>query len=116
MRVKVVVIILAAVAAMGAVPTAGSAREHECPQFRANGVSFNAIVLRGRPRCPVVDRVLRIFMSGGGRMHGPPNGPAYRQSWTVEGWRCGHGTGGGACIRGGRTYRTAREWIEAQAA
>jgi hypothetical protein len=53
-------------------------------------------------------------MDGKGKMHGPPNGPASKQWWRVDGWKCGHGAGGGACIRGGKTYRTARDWIEAQ--
>jgi len=97
-------------------PIASSASTRNCPRFRAQGNTFEAIILRGHPDCATVDKVLRAFMSGKGTMHGPPDGPAYLQSWTLYGWSCGHGAGGGACIRGGSSYKNARDWIEAQVA
>jgi hypothetical protein len=58
--------------------------------------------------------VLRDFLNGKGTLHGPPGGPAVAQSWTLDGgWKCGHGAGGGACIYGGRNYKVAKKYIEA---
>lgn len=85
-----------------------AARIRSCGTFRVEGAKFSATVLRGTVKCGAARRVLKDFLSGKGRMHGPPNGPAYKQTWTVDGWTCGHGTGGGACIHGGKTYKTAR--------
>jgi hypothetical protein len=66
---------------------------------------------RGNVNCATATSVLRAFMSGKGQLHGPPNGPAYLQSWNVQGWSCGHGAGGGACIIGGVSAMTARDYI-----
>lgn len=84
-----------------------------CGTFRIRGATFSVTVLRGPVRCSRARHVLRNFLLGSGKMHGPPNGPAAEQTWTLGRWTCGHGAGGGACIRGGRTYKTARNWIEA---
>jgi hypothetical protein len=108
--------VIGGVLAMAFVATGpASAKNRGCGTFRAQDVKFDATVLRGSVSCAIARHVLRDFFSGKGKMHGPPNGPAYEQSWTVDGWSCGHGAGGGACIRGGKTYKTARDWIEAQA-
>jgi hypothetical protein len=71
-------------------------------------------VERGHVRCAVARRVLRKFLSGGGVEHG--SGPESNRTWTIGRWRCGHGTGGGACIRGGSSTANARDWIIAQCA
>jgi hypothetical protein len=108
-------ILAAAVCALTAVfaaPVAAGSRR--CGSFRAQGARFDVTVLRGHVSCAAARHALRDFLSGKGKMHGPPNGPADKQTWTVDGWTCGYGTGGGACIRSGRTYKTARDWIEAQ--
>ena len=91
-----------------------NAKSRSCGTFRAQGIRFTVTVLRGKVTCATARHVLGDFLSGKGKMHGPPTGPAYEQTWTVDGWSCGHGTGSGACIRGGKTYKTARDWIEAQ--
>jgi hypothetical protein len=85
-----------------------------CRVFRARGARFSVMVLQGRVRCGKARRVLRDFLSGRGQMHGPRSGPASEQAWTVDGWTCGYGTGGGACMRRGTTYTTPGAWIEAQ--
>jgi hypothetical protein len=98
-------------------PGAASARNRNCRSTTAEGTRFNVTILRGpEVKCSTADSVLHNFLSGKGKLHGPANGPAYLQTWTLpHGWRCGHGTGGGACIRGGSNYETAHDYILAQA-
>jgi hypothetical protein len=43
--------------------------------------------------------VIRAFLHGKGRMHGPKDGPAYQQYWTLRGWRCGNAAGAVGCNR-----------------
>jgi hypothetical protein len=95
--------------------TSAAARSRRCGTFRAEGQTFSATRLRGSVTCRRTRHILRDFFDGKGTMHGPPNGPAYKQWWSVDGWRCGYGAGGGACIHGGKSYKTARDWIEALA-
>jgi hypothetical protein len=83
--------------------------------FRAEGATFSATVLRGQVTCKTARHFLSDFFHGKGTLHGPPNGPAYKQTWAVDSWKCGYGAGGGACIRHGATYKNARDWIEALA-
>jgi hypothetical protein len=70
-----------------------------CGHVRAQGSRFHVTVERGRVGCRTARKVLRAFFSGEGHMHGPKNGPSARQYWTLYGWGCGYGTGGGACTR-----------------
>lgn len=93
---------------------ASMARLRACRAFRLRGTKFSVTVVRGRVRCDKARRVLRDFLSGRGQKHGPGGGPVSENTWTVDGWKCGYGTGGGGCIHRGRTYRTARAWIAAQ--
>jgi len=87
---------------------------HYCPSFKLGGAKYEVTVLKGNVRCQTARRVLRDFLRGKGTMHGPPGGPAFKQYWTLDGgWKCGHGAGGGACIRGGRNYKVAKQFIEA---
>jgi hypothetical protein len=98
------------------IPSVGIARARNCPGFRASGARFAVTIQRGAEvRCSTARSVLHSFLTGHGTLHGPPNGPAYLQTWNLPyGWRCGHGAGGGACIRGGATYKTAHDYILAQ--
>jgi hypothetical protein len=89
------------------------ARTRACRPFRVRRTKFSDTILRGHVRCRMARRVLRDFLSGGGRMHGRRSGPMSERTWTVHGWTCDYGTGGGVCIHRGRTYKTARAWIEA---
>jgi hypothetical protein len=76
--------------------------------------SYQVTVLKGHVRCGTARRALRDFLNGKGTLHGPPNGPQVDQYWTLDGgWRCGHGTGGVACIHGGSNYKVAPDFIEA---
>ena len=83
--------------------------------LRLSGNTFRVTIEKGRASCQTATRVLKGFLSGHGTLHGPRNGPAYKQSYTLDGWTCGYGAGGGACIRGGKTYLTARDQILAEA-
>jgi hypothetical protein len=93
--------------------TSAQARSKSCGTFRAHGSTLAVSVLRGSVTCATAQHVLSDFFHGKGRLHGPINGPAYLQTWSVDGWTCGYGAGGGACIRGGNTYTTAHYRIEA---
>lgn len=102
------------VLALAATPAA--AHPVRCGTFHAPGAkAFSATVLRGPVKCSVARHVLSDFLHGKGKLHGPPNGPAPLQSWTLDGWTCAHGAGGAVCIHGGKTFRTARDRIEALA-
>ena len=107
---------LSACAAVLFVPGTAVAGNRHCPSMTAKGTRFRVTIKRGKEvKCSTADSVLRTFLSGHGTMHGPANGPAYLQTWTVPyGWTCGYGTGGGACIRGGSSSQNAHDWIEAQ--
>jgi hypothetical protein len=107
--------VMPGVAAGGQPRLAAAARSRSCRSVIAQGTRFQVTISRGRVSCRTARRVLRAFMSGKGKLHGPANGPAYLQSWSLYGWRCGHGTGGGACIRHGTNYKNARDYIGAQA-
>lgn len=102
-----------ALSAMGpasASTTATAARA--CGHFRAEGLRFTATVVRGHVTCRAARKVLRAFMSGRGKKHG--SGPEANLTWTLFGWTCGHGTGGGGCIRHGTDASNARDYIVAQ--
>jgi hypothetical protein len=108
----------AAGALAGVVP--GYPHSHYCRSFElGSGTfrdSFQVTVLKGNVACPTARRVLRDFLSGKGKLHGPPGGPQSEDSWTLDGgWSCGHGAGGGACIHGGVNYKVAKQFIEADA-
>jgi hypothetical protein len=96
----------------GVVP--GYPKSYRCPSFKLSGSRFRVTVLKGNVRCRRARRVLRDFLGGKGTLHGPPGGPSVEQSWTLDGgWKCGHGAGGGACTYGGRNYKVAKKFIEA---
>jgi hypothetical protein len=93
-------------------PSSAKAASHTRGHFRAKGIRFEATVMKGRVTCRTARKVLRAFMSGKGHKHG--SGPEVNLTWTVYGWTCAHGTGGGGCIRHGSNYKNARDYIIAQ--
>jgi hypothetical protein len=95
-------------AASSASPRARSARS--CRSIRAGGFALGVKIVRGRVNCAEARKVLGAFLNGKGTRHG--GGSSATTYWTLYGWRCGHGAGGGACIRHGSDYRTARDYIE----
>jgi hypothetical protein len=100
---------VATVAALVFVPSAEAKRT--CSSLHLQATTIHVSVQRGSASCSTARRVLSVFLSGGGTMHGPANGPSYKQWWSVEGWHCGTGAGGGACIRGGSDATNARDYI-----
>ena len=100
------------------VPPAGASRSvasaRSCQPLRVHGARYRVTIEKGHVTCHTARKVLRAFLSGHGKMHGPTDGPAYKQYWTLYGWRCGHGAGGGGCIRHGKSYTTARDYIVAE--
>lgn len=84
-----------------ALVASSAAARRSCGTFRASGATLAVTVQRGGVTCSTARHVLSDFFHGRGEMHGPPNGPAYKQWWSVDGWACGYGAGGGGCSRSG---------------
>jgi hypothetical protein len=104
--VRSIAMLLASTGVLAAELTVAHARPkatiagYGCGSITADhGTRFHVSVTRGHVACSTARRVLRVFLNGGGKMHGPPSGPAYLQYWTLFGWSCGYGTGGGGCTR-----------------
>jgi hypothetical protein len=94
-----------------------AAGRRSCGHVRAGNGSklrFHVTIERGHVTCHRARHVLRHFLNGGGHMHGPKNGALAEQTWTIGRWRCGFGTGGGACMRHGSDASNARDYILAQ--
>jgi hypothetical protein len=83
---------------------------HSCTQIDAGGQIFHVKIHKGPVSCGEAQSILRTFFSGGGVEHG--SGAEYKRTWTIGNWRCGHGAGGGGCIRGGSNTENASSWIE----
>ncbi len=93
--------------ALALAPTA--AATHGCGLVRADSGTLAVDVFRGHARCSLAKRVIRIYFSGGGERH---DGGSTATSYAIIGrWRCGSGTGGGGCIRGGADYTTAKDRV-----
>lgn len=87
-------------------------RDRRCGGFGIDGIRVDVTVLRGSVSCRGAQSVLHKLFAGKGHRH---SGPSAAESYTTIGkWRCGFGTGGGACIRHGDTYKDARDWILGQ--
>jgi hypothetical protein len=95
-------------------PVFAHAARYSCGRIHVPGGVLAVTVMRGRVRCSTARSIFVAFFNGKGQLHGPRNGPAYKQSWRIGRWSCGHGAGGGGCISGGASYKTARDWILAE--
>jgi hypothetical protein len=119
-RLKKGLLPVSVVALSLALPAGASAQHRSCPQFTITARDYRSVenltIHRGTVSCAEAERVVRDFTAGRGIEHG--SGPEADKSWTVDGWTCGHGAGGGACLRGGAdgrsasNYRTAKDYIE----
>jgi hypothetical protein len=112
MRPGVTVALVALAVAL--VPSTAQAHTRACPQFTVTVSGERSIenltVTRGPVSCRDAEKVAHDFAAGRGIEHG--TGPEANRSWTVDGWTCGHGAGGGAC-RSGRSaleYSIAGYW------
>ena len=92
---------------------AHAAAAHSCGSVKGAGHTWPVTIDRGRVSCRAARKVLRAFIHGKGRFHGPKHGPAAKQYWTLYGWRCARGAGAVDCIRHGRNYGSARDYIYA---
>jgi hypothetical protein len=101
-------------AASPEIPLASAAQVRSCGSIRADGTSLTVTIEKGSVSCKTARTVLEAFFAGKGKFHGPPNGPAADQTWTLDGWSCGRGAGGGGCIRNGTNYRNAHKYIVAE--
>lgn len=110
---KGLVVLLAALAALLGASSASAYRH--CGTFDHGEDTFSVVVEKGALPCWEARHVLHAFLSGQGIEHGGATSPSYEKTWSLHrGWKCGHGAGGGACVRGGSTYLTARDWVIAQ--
>jgi hypothetical protein len=75
-----VAVVVLALASSGLLVGSAAAKNRSCGTFRAKGTKFAATVLRGPVSCRTTRTVLSAFLSGKGKFHGPPNGPAYLQT------------------------------------
>jgi hypothetical protein len=80
-----------------------------CGFIRVGGDRFKVTIQQGPVSCPRARNVMRALFAGRGKLHGPENGPASRQYWTLHGWRCGFGAGAGECTRHGRSIGAS--WV-----
>lgn len=110
---RVVLLVLALSLCCATAPSAGAApvrAARSCGHVHAGGARLKVRINRGKVSCHTARRVLRIFMSGGGKQHGSGGSATY---WQLGHWRCAGGAGGGGCIRHGHSYNTARDRISA---
>jgi hypothetical protein len=84
--------------------------DHRCARINVGGQAFHVRVHRGAVSCGEAQHVLGVFLGGGGVQHG--SGAAYKLTWTIGPWTCGHDAAGGGCIRGGSNTESASAWIE----
>jgi hypothetical protein len=105
----ILMIVLLGVLVVSPEPASAS---RSCKSVKARSHRFSVTIEHGSVSCGTARKVIRLFLSGKGHKHG---GPSQAETyWTVRGWRCGTGTGGGGCIRGGTSYLNARHYIIAQ--
>lgn len=76
------------------------ARQHAYGKIDTGWATMAVKVQRGSATCSTARHVLGDLFARRGTMHGPANDPAYRPRWSVDGWACGYGAGGG-CPRSG---------------
>jgi hypothetical protein len=104
--------VVALLAALTVWSSSASAHARRCGTVHLGPTAFAVTIEKGHASCATARHVLRVFFSGGGVHH---DGSDEAHTWVGIGhWRCGRGTGGGGCIRGGRTYVDARDYIIAQ--
>ncbi len=112
----VVAVSLAFAGTAQATPAAAFPKAHaadrRCGEIPSEHTFFAVTVDRGGVPCATARNVVREFMDGGGVKHGGPY--AYEQWWSLGKWRCTHGAGGGACMRGGSRWADAKDQIEMQ--
>lgn len=97
---------------LGSTNSAIAESSRHCRPLKERRIGYRVTIERGPVTCRRARRVLGVFLSGGGKQHG--NGSTATTYWTLLGWTCARGAGGGGCFRGGSSYRNARDLIGAE--
>lgn len=89
-------------------PAAAEAKS--CGSFKIGDYRAYVTVERGPTGCKTAKRLVLDLYKGKGTPRGtPPND--YR---ALRGWRCDTATGGGACGKRGRNYKTYKDYVTAE--
>ena len=95
--------VLAAIAALTAVPAGASTRARaataNCGTLHGFYGPARIRVVDGQVSCQTAREVFRDYFAGRGRKHNSSEGHAYSYT-TVDGWACGTATGTSACSAG----------------
>jgi hypothetical protein len=91
--------------------TAGAAATWKrCGQINARPQGHFAVRKKGKVTCRGARKLMHLFLNEGqGKKHGGPS--SAETYWTLYGWRCGTGAGGGGCTRHGGRDRTQAYWV-----
>jgi hypothetical protein len=100
--------LLVAVVVLAVVANAASARPRSCGAVGHGTNRVAVYVAHGKVSCATARHLIRVLNHGGGVFH---QGRTRADSYTRIGrWRCGSGTGGGACIRRHTRPRQKIDW------
>jgi hypothetical protein len=81
-----------------------------CGKIPANPRGHFAVRKKGKVTCRGARKLMRLFLNEGqGVKHGGPS--SAETYYTLYGWRCGTGAGGGGCTRRGGRDRTQAYWV-----
>jgi hypothetical protein len=81
-----------------------------CGKIPARPRGHFAVRKKGKVTCRGARKLMHLFLNEGqGEKHGGPS--SAETYWTLYGWRCGTGAGGGGCTRDGGRDRTQAHWV-----
>jgi hypothetical protein len=81
-----------------------------CGKIRANPSGHFVVRKKGRVTCRGARKLMHLFLNEGqGVKHGGPS--SAETYYTLYGWRCGTGAGGGGCVRHRGRDRTQAYWV-----
>jgi len=95
----------------GATPSPVAAvKWKRCGKIRANASGHFVVRKQGSVTCRGARKLMHLFLNEGqGVKHGGPS--SAETYYTLYGWRCGTGAGGGGCTRAGGRDRTQAYWV-----
>jgi hypothetical protein len=88
---------------------AARAADRRCGEILSAHSFYAVTVHRGNVSCARAQRVLRVFMAGGGVKHGGRY--AYQQWWSLGHWRCSFGAGAAGCADRSAGAAILAEWV-----
>lgn len=81
-----------------------------CGKIRAKPNGHFTVRKKGKVTCRGARKLMHLFLNEGqGVKHGGPS--SAETYYTLYGWRCGTGAGGGGCTRRGGRDRTQAYWV-----